>query len=70
MERQYVTSSNILSIGYAPDNMILEVEFTTGAVYQYYDVPQSIYDGLMAADSHGTFLSAYVKKGGYRYAQV
>lgn len=70
MERQYVTSSNILSIGYDPDNRILEVEFTTGAVYQYYDVPQSIYDGLMAADSHGTFLSAYVKKGGYRYAQV
>lgn len=70
MERQYVTSSNILSIGYDPDNMILEVEFTTGAVYQYYDVSQSIYDGLMAADSHGTFLSAYVKKGGYRYAQV
>lgn len=70
MERQYVTSSHILSIGYDPDNMILEVEFTTGAVYQYYDVPQSIYDSLMAADSHGTFLSAYVKKGGYRYAQV
>lgn len=70
MERQYVTSSNILSIGYDPDNMILEVEFTTGAVYQYYDVPQSIYDGLMAADSHGTFLSAYVKKGGYRYSHV
>lgn len=65
-----MTSSNILSIGYDPDNMILEVEFTTGAVYQYYDVSQSIYDGLMAADSHGTFLSAYVKKGGYRYAQV
>lgn len=65
-----VTSSNILSIGYDPDNMILEVEFTTGAVYQYYDVPQSIYDGLMAADSHGTFLSAYVKKGGYRYSHV
>ena len=52
-----------------PDNS-KEVEFTTGAVYQYYDVSQSIYDGLMAADSHGTFLSAYVKKGGYRYAQV
>lgn len=70
MERQYVTSSNILSIGYDPANMILEVEFTTGAIYQYYDVPQSIYDGLMAADSHGTYLSAYIKKGGYRYAQV
>jgi len=70
MERQYVSSSNIVSIGFDPDNMILEVEFLNGAVYQYYDVPQSIYDGLMAADSHGKYLAAYIKKGGYRYAQV
>lgn len=70
MERQYVSSSNIASIGYDPVNMVLEIEFLNGAVYQYYDVPQSIYDGLMAADSHGKFFAAYVKKGGYRYAQV
>ena len=70
MERQYVSSSNIASIGYDPVNMVLEIEFLNGAVYQYYDVPQSIYDGLMVADSHGKFLAAYVKKGGYRYAQV
>lgn len=70
MNRQYVTSSHIVSIGYDPYNMILEVEFNTGAIYQYYDIPQSIYDGLMAAESHGTYLAAYVKKGGYRYAQV
>ena len=50
--------------------MVLEIEFLSGSVYQYYDVPQSIYDGLMAADSHGKFLAAYIKKGGYRYAQV
>lgn len=70
MDRQYVTSSHIVSIGYDSANMVLEVEFNTGAIYQYYDIPQSIYDGLMAADSHGTYLAAYVKKGGYRYAQV
>ncbi len=50
--------------------MVLEIEFLSGSVYQYYDVPQSIYDGLMAADSHGKFLAAYIKKGGYRYTQV
>lgn len=49
MERQYVLSSNIASIGFDPDNMILEVEFLNGAVYQYYDVPQSIYEGLMGS---------------------
>ena len=57
MERQYVSSSNIGSIGYDPENMILEIEFLNGSVYQYYDVPQSIYEGLMAADSHGKYLS-------------
>lgn len=70
MERQYVSSSNIASIGYDSDSMILEIEFLRGAVYQYYDVPQSIYDGLMAADSHGKYFAAYIKKGGYRYVRV
>ncbi len=70
MERQHVSSSNIASIGYDQDNMVLEIEFLSGAIYQYYDVPQSIYEGLMAADSHGKYLAAYIKKGGYRYAQV
>ena len=70
MERQFVSSSHILSIGYDPSSMTLEVEFKTGAVYQYYDVPQSLYDGLMSADSHGRYLDADIKKGGYRYSQV
>lgn len=70
MERQYVSSSNIASIGYDPDNLILEIEFLSGTVYQYYGVPQNIYDGLMAADSHGKFLDVYIKKGGYRYTQI
>lgn len=70
MERQCVSSSNIASIGYDSDSRVLEVEFLRGAVYQYYDVPQSIYDGLMAADSHGKYFVAYIKKGGYHYAQV
>lgn len=66
MERQYVSSSNIASIGYDPDNQVLEIEFLSGAVYQYY----SVYDGLMAADSHGKFLDVYIKKGGYRYTKI
>lgn len=70
MERQYVSSSNIASIGYDANNMVLEVEFLNGSIYQYYDVPQIIYDGLMAADSHGKYLAAYIKKGGYRYTRI
>lgn len=70
MERKNVVSSNIKSIGYDESAMVLEVEFNNGAVYQYYNVPLYIYEGLMAADSHGRYLDQYVKKGGYRYVQV
>jgi len=70
MERVNVVSSNIRSIGYDASARVLEVEFNNGTVYQYYDVPEELYDGLMAAESHGKFFASYIKKGGYRYAQV
>ena len=70
MKRTYVTSSNIASIGYDADQMILEVEFHYGTVYQYFDVPESVYEGLMAADSHGKYFDAYVKKAGYQYEKL
>ena len=70
MDRKYVSSSNIASIGYNSIDQILEVEFLNGAIYQYYDVPEALYEGLMAAESHGKFLNEYIKKGGYRYDRV
>lgn len=69
MERVSVSSSNVWSIGYDPDSSILEVEFKGGAVYQYYNVPQSEYDALMAAGSKGSYLSTYVKNR-YSFAKL
>ena len=60
MEREPATSSNVISLGYEAATETLEVEFKNG-VYQYYNVPQPIYDQLMAAESIGTFLNVYVK---------
>lgn len=65
-----MTSSNIASIGYDSISQTLEVEFLNGSIYQYYDVPEALYEGLMSADSHGKFLAEYIKKGGYRYERV
>lgn len=70
MVRQHVLSSNIDSIGYDSANQILEVKFLNGSIYQYYDVPEYLYVGLMSADSHGKYLNEYIKKGGYRYERV
>jgi len=69
MNRIPVSSSNIASIGYDPASEVLEVEFTNGAVYQYYEVPQVIYDGLMSAPSHGVFLNGNVKNH-FRYERL
>ena len=62
MERTPVNSSNILAIGYDEDNLVLEVEFTDGAVYSYSGVPSSEYEGFMNADSKGKYLHANIKK--------
>ena len=62
MERQAVSSSNIESIGYNPDSETLEVEFKkTGKVYEYYNVPQFMYERLMEAPSIGVFFNAEIK---------
>lgn len=69
MNRHAVTSSNIASIGYDANSQTLEVEFLNGGVYQYFDVPQHIYDGIMSADSHGQYLAQNIK-GVYRFSKV
>lgn len=61
MVRTPVSSSTICTIGYDPDSTVLEIEFNSGAVYQYSGVPKGEYDGLMAAASHGTYFNANIK---------
>jgi hypothetical protein len=67
MERTSVTSSNIQAVGY--ENETLEVEFISGAVYQYHGVPASEHDAMMNADSKGKYLNANIK-GRYPFSQL
>ncbi len=69
MNRTPVQSSNITSVGYEESSQTLEVEFKNGGIYQYYDVPQREYEGLMNAPSKGKYL-AYQIKGRYRYSKI
>ncbi|MDE0174250.1 MAG: KTSC domain-containing protein [Defluviicoccus sp.] len=69
MQRYSVASSNIASIGYDANTETLEVEFLNGSLYQYYNVPQNMYDQLMAEGSKGRFLNAYIKNA-YPYSRV
>jgi hypothetical protein len=69
MERESVTSSNIASIGYDNGSETLEIEFLNGSLYQYFDIPEHVYEELMAADSHGQYLARNIK-GNYRFSKV
>jgi hypothetical protein len=69
MDRIPVDSSNITSIGYDEDSSTLEIEFHSGAVYQYFDVSFGVYEGLMEASSKGQYLAQNIK-GHYRYVKV
>ena len=70
MNRTPVSSSNLKAVGYDATEQILEIEFLNGSAYQYFNVPQAMYLGMMRAGSRGGFLDKYVKKGGYRYRRV
>lgn len=62
-------SSNIAGFLYDEASQTLTVEFKQGSKYNYYDVPQHIFDGLNIADSKGKYLNANIK-GHYRYARL
>lgn len=70
MNRITLKSSNIQSIGYNASVQTLEVKFTNGTVYQYYEVPPEVHESLMAAASHGKFLNAVLKNESYRYVKL
>ena len=69
MQRDSVASSNVASLGYDPTTETLEVEFLSGSVYQYYNVPENIYDQMKRSASKGRFLHIYVKNA-YPYSRV
>jgi KTSC domain len=48
-------SSSIASVGYDSETLTMEVEFTNGNIYQYFDVPQGVYEELITAESAGQF---------------
>jgi KTSC domain-containing protein len=65
VRREPVSSSNLQSVGYDPQNRILEIAFHGNGVYQYEDVNHSIYTELMAAPSKGRYFDERIRD---RYA--
>ena len=68
MERTSVDSSNLVSVGYDEGTSTLEVEINSG-LYQYFEVPASVYEELMSSNSKGSYLHQNVKNT-YNYEQI
>ena len=62
MQRESVKSSNIRSFGYEEESQILEVEFISGAVYRYKNVPQKTWNEFKAASSKGGYFAKHIKR--------
>ena len=63
-----VSSSNLVSVGYDKGTQTLRIAFRS-SVYDYYNVPEQTYLGLMSALSKGSYHAAYIKHW-YQYKRV
>jgi len=66
MKRRKVKSSYLVSVGYDLKTRTLEVEIHDSGVFQYFGVPPEKYEGLMLAESKGTYFIQFIKTPGYR----
>jgi len=61
MRRQAVDSTTMRAVGYDQTKRVLEVEFQSGALYQYLDVPRVIFQKLLNAESKGRYFNHEIR---------
>ena len=49
------------SVGYEARKQILEIEFQSGVVYQYLDVPRKVHEELISAKSKGQYFNSEIR---------
>lgn len=50
-----VDSSMINKVGYDSESETLQIEYNSTALYQYFDVPKSVFDDLFSKESIGKY---------------
>ena len=66
--RTAVVSSLLASVAYAIDAS-LQLEFRSGAIYRYLAVPDTVVQGLLAAESKGAYFNRHIRNR-FRYQRL
>lgn len=61
MPRVPIDSSAITNAKYDAALRHLDLDFPTGKRYRYFDVPPTIYAGLLAAESKGRYYNDHIR---------
>lgn len=61
MDMQFVDSSNIERIGYDSASSTLRIEFKSNSTYDYFNVPEHVFNELMQASSVGGYHAKNIK---------
>jgi hypothetical protein len=56
-----VASRSLASFSFCKVSRALEIEFRSGAIYRYRNVPEATYDGLLRAESKGRYFSTQIR---------
>ena len=68
-QKTYSDSTNVKKIFYSYEQKIMQVTFTSGATYQYFDVPERTWEAAVNASSIGGFINTNIK-GKFKYSKV
>jgi len=69
MENFMVNSSMMDEAWYDPERNILQIQFSSMAKYEYYDVPLDVWEAFKVAPSQGQFFHREIRNA-YRYEQI
>ncbi len=69
MEMLPIDSATVRAAGYEADTQALHVEMTSGALYEFMEVPEETYDAFFTAPSKDEFVEQVLKPN-HRYVEL
>ena len=64
-----VDSTTLLTVSYDEAQALMQLEFCSRAVYQYFRVPAEVHQSLLAAPSKGRYFNQAIR-GHFRYCLI